>query len=183
MAGSKRLADYLVGALSPSLKDIVEAMERPFLRPQDQKRALHFLVQVRGVVRQIDGGGSTVIFAESSYRRRVAEAAQIIVIRGLLYPLRNALARLLPTEPEQHRFEEKLGAIAEHGLREGRWLDQHEPMKENRGEFLADRLIALIGGHNVQDREPGEAVRVIQRHTVSDTASAIVRDDRKPAKS
>ena len=183
MAGSKRFTPYITGTFLPGLKNVEHAVERPFLGPQDQQRTLNFPVQVGGIVRQIDGGSGAVIFTQSAYRGWVAKAAQIIVLRGTPYPLGNVRARLFPAQAEQHRFEEKLGAICKHGLRERRRLDKHEPMEKGGGEFLGDCLIALVGGHDVQDNELSEPVRVVQGHTVSDATSAIMSHHSKLPKS
>ena len=59
----KRLATYFGGAAAPRLQDIVHAMKRPLLGPEDQKRALDFLALVR-IVQQIDGCGRAVIFTD-----------------------------------------------------------------------------------------------------------------------
>src|SRR6516164_8675971 len=140
-------------------------------------------MEVRGVVSQIDGGCRAVIFTKTAYCGRVAEAPQIVIICAPIYPLRNALPRLFSTEPKQHRFEKEFSAVFQHGLRERRWLDKQEPMKEGSGEFLGDCQIALVSGHNVQDDELSQTIGMVERHSVSDSASAVVANNRKSRES
>src|SRR5579872_4733206 len=111
-------------------------MERPFLGPEHEKRTLYFLLQVRCVVCQIDGGCRPVIFTQSPDRGGIAEATQIFVISWLTHPLRDVFARLFASKSEQHRLQKNLGAIGEHRFGEWRRLNKQEPVEKDRGELL-----------------------------------------------
>ncbi len=102
MACGKSFAGDVAGALFPSLQNVVHAMERPFFGPEDEKGALDFLVEVLFVMVQVDGCGRAVVFAESANRGRVAEAAQIFVIGGLIDPFGKAFAGSFAAKTEQH---------------------------------------------------------------------------------
>ena len=79
MPGRHGLALRLDGAVPPGLQNVVHAMERPLFRPQDQQRTLNFLIQVRLIVRQIDGGRRAVILANRMDRFGAAEGAEIFL--------------------------------------------------------------------------------------------------------
>ena len=181
MAGGKRLAARLDRAIPPCLQDVVHPVERAFLGPQHEKRALYFLVQVGCVVGQIDGCSGAIILADRADRGWITEAAKVVVVSSLANPLRNIVPRLFAAQTKQHRFEKKLGAIFEHCFREWRRLNEQEPMEKNGGELLVHVLIALVGGHNIQDDKPGEAVRMIESETMGNASSAIVANEGKLA--
>ena len=66
-------------AVLPGLQHVIHPMERPLLRPEDKQRRLNFLVQVRLVVRQIDGRRRAVILANRMNRGWFMKRADIFL--------------------------------------------------------------------------------------------------------
>src|SRR3984957_17727997 len=174
MAGWHGLALSLNGAVAPRLQDVVHAMERPFFRPQDEQGALDFLIQVRLIVRQVDGRGGTVIFANRMDRFGAAEGAEIFLKYRGPNPFRQGVRNFVPAKPEQRALQKIFGAVGDHRLRKRRRLNEQKPVVKNRGKFLGNVLVEQIRWDDIENDQLGEQVRVIECHAVRGAAPAIV---------
>src|SRR5438132_14402277 len=93
-------------------------------------------------------------------------AAEILRERGARDRASRGLPQLL-AEPELH-------AVANQRLGQRRRLNQEEP-PEVRARELARRVaIQAMRGHDVEDRERADALRMVERHAMRDAAAAIV---------
>src|SRR6202795_89954 len=98
--------------------------------------------------------------------RRVTEGAQILRegFRG----------NCLWLESAEQRVEVELGVVANECLRERCRLDQKEPMVIGGSESLVDVMVQFVSRYNVEDRQLGDPLGVIERHTVADTPAAVM---------
>src|SRR6516164_10811433 len=154
-------------------------MKWTFLCPEHKEGTLYLPVLVRRIVYQIDGCGSAVVLADAVKRGRLAKAPQIFTKGGFAHPAWRAFARGLSSKPEQKGSEEVLGAVSDHRFGEWSRLNHKEPMVKRGGELLGDVLIEHIGRHDVENREPGETIGVIEGHPVRDAAAAVMPHQRK----
>src|ERR1700686_1296447 len=127
MARRHGLALRLDGAVSPGLQDVVQSMERPLLRPENEQRTLNFLIEVRLIVRQIDGGGRTVILANRVDCFSATEGAEIFLKYLGTDPVRQRVGELIPSKPKQSALQEILGAVGDHRLGKWRRLNEEKP--------------------------------------------------------
>src|SRR5579863_6952684 len=99
-------------------------MERPLFGPEDEQRTLNLLIQVRLVVRQIDGRGRPVVLANRMDRGGIAESTKIFLKYGSADKIRNRFVERMSPKPKQCGFQEILGAICDHRLGKRIRLDE-----------------------------------------------------------
>src|SRR5216683_289689 len=108
MSGRHRLPLRLNGTVSPSLQDIVHAMERPLFGPQDEQRTLNFLVQVRLIVCQIDRCSRTIVFANRMDCFGTTKGAEVFLKYRRRDPFRQWIRDLTTPKPKQSALQKIL---------------------------------------------------------------------------
>src|SRR5712671_7616948 len=96
--------------------------------PQSEQGAGNFVIPVGFVMVQVNGSACAVILTSCMNHCGVLEASEIFR-KGILVERGGG-------QPIESRFEPKLGAVANHGFRERRFLDQEKPMITGRRPFL-----------------------------------------------
>jgi hypothetical protein len=171
MTAGQRVAVDLDRVLAPDREHVaVMAADEAVLPPQREQRGGHLLTPRGGrvVVGQVDGGGGAVVLAGAVDRGRVAEAPQVLV-HGLRVERLAAAA-----QGAQPAADPAVGVVAEHLLGERLRLGEEEPVPVAEAEFSVGVLEGVPGRDDVQYREPGDRVLVVERHPVTDPGSAVV---------
>jgi len=171
MTTGQRVAVGLDRVLAPDREHVgVMAADEAVLAPQREQRGGHLLTARGGrvVIGQVDGGGGTIILAGAVDRCRVAEAPQVLV-HGLRVERLAAAA-----QGAQPAVDPAVGIGAEHLLGERLRLGEEEPVPVGEAEFPAGVLEGVPGRDDVQYRELGDRIRVVERHPVTDPAAAVV---------
>jgi hypothetical protein len=101
-------------------------------------------------------------------RGRVAEAPQVLV-HGLRVERLAAAA-----QGAQPAADPAVGVVAEHLLGERLRLGEEEPVPVSEAEFPAGVLEGVPGRDDVQHRELGDRIRVVECHPVTDPGAAVV---------
>ena len=167
---------HIVGVVAPDGEDILGAAHIAGFAPQGQVRAVDLVVKVRFVVGQVDAGAGAVVLAGAVYRRRVAEAADIL-LNGLRrengFPVGHAL---------EAGTDEIVGVGANHPFREIVGLDEKEPVVGVGGHSLVDDAEHMAGRHNVQGGQLADAFRVVFGQAVRHPRAPVVAAQEKGLK-
>src|SRR5437667_71199 len=110
--------------------------EFPALGPQRQHRTSNLAGAVRCIVLEIDGSAGAVIFTARVDGARIFEAAQVFSISLRRDGLRN--------QSGEAAAQEELSAVANERFRQGRGLDQEEPVIVRGREGLVHMLEHVI---------------------------------------
>lgn len=179
MPGRHCLALHLVGALALQMKDVEHPMKRTVLRPKDEQRALNFLVDICFVVRQVQRGVCAVVLTDCVDRVGLAERAQILREHGGADPIRQRVRQLASAEPEQKATQEysALFWIIVSGNGDG--CASKNQWVEDRGELLGDVPVEKPRGHDIEDAQLREGLRVIESQAMRNPSAPIMSDEAK----
>jgi hypothetical protein len=146
------------------------AADEPVLAPQRQQRGGHLLAAGRGrvVVREVGRGRGAVILAGGVDRRRIAEAPDVLAHRLRVERLATAPQGAQPAADPAVRVE------GEQVLGERLRLGEEEPVPVAEAEFPVGVAEGVPGRHDVEHRELGDRLRVVERHPVADAGAAVV---------
>jgi hypothetical protein len=171
MTAGQRVAVGLDRVLAPDREHVaVMAADEAVLAPQREQRGGHLLTPRgrRVVVDQVDAGGGAVVLAGAVDRGRVAEAPHVLV-HGLRVERLAAAA-----QGAQPAADPAVGVIAEHLLGKRLRLGEEEPVPVAKAEFSVGVLEGVPGRDDVQYRELGDHIRVVECHPVTDPGAAVV---------
>ena len=173
MAAGQGAAVDLVGVLAPDLEHVVVAADEAVLAPEGEQRGGHLLAAGGGrvVVGQVGGGGGAVVLAGGVDRRRVAKAADVFVHRPGVERLAAAAQGAHPAADPAVRVH------AEHVLGERLGLGEEKPVPVAQAEGHVGVVEGVPGGDDVQHRDLGDRLRVVEGHPVADPGSPVVADD------
>jgi hypothetical protein len=173
MAAGQGAAVDLVGVLAPDLEHVVVAADEAVLAPEGEQRGGHLLAAGGGrvVVGQVDGRGGAVVLAGGVDRRRVAKTADVFVHRPGVERLAAAAQGAHPAADPAVRVH------AEHVLGERLGLGEEEPVPVAEAEGLVGVVEGVPGGDDVQHRDLGDRLRVVEGQPVADPGSPVVTDD------
>src|SRR5262249_58821358 len=151
---------------------IEERFHRSVTAPQRQQRTLDLLLKISLVVLEIDRSPSAIVLTHCVKSPRITEAAKVIFKRLIADRTRNKSS-------ECPRPQYEFRVTRNEGLRQRRRLDKEEPVKVHACEFSRHRRVQLVRGYAIQHSKLCDRFGVIQRHTMANSASAIMPDHRK----
>lgn len=156
--------------LPPQGEDIVVSPDEALAAPQDQQGAFDLPRGIRGIVRQVDAGGGAVIVAAAADGLRIRKAAHVLgdhlrIERGLVAHAPAGQAALQPVRR----------IVGDHAFREGRRLDQEEPVEIAGRQGLVGHGEGGRGGRDVHRAGAQDAVRMVEAEAVEDARAAVVR--------
>src|SRR4051812_14142634 len=131
MAARQWLALDVRRVFLPGVEYVVEGSHRPLGAPEGEDRAADADAVVCRVVLEVDGGCGPVVLAHRMQSGGVREAAQVLGEGRLGYGGGDIAA-------ERPVAQEELGVPGEQCLRQGRWLDQEEPVEVDGGQLFRD---------------------------------------------
>ena len=126
------------------------------------------------VVREVDRRGRAIVLAGRVDRRRVAEAAQVLVDRARIEERRAAGA---PAADLGAQVGVRIGADHPLGHRLG--LDQEEPVVVRGRERAVGLLVHGERRRDVEHRDAFDRLGMVEREPVRDAPAAVVADERE----
>jgi hypothetical protein len=167
----QRAAVDLDRVLAPDREDVpIVAADEAVLTPQGQQRGGHLIAAGRGrvVVRQVGRGGGPVVLAGGVDRRRIPEAPDVLAHRPRVEWLAAASEGAHPAADPAVRVQ------AQQLLGERFRLREEEPVPVAHAERDVGRVERVPGRNDVEHRELGDRLRVVQRHPVADPGATVV---------
>jgi len=162
VAGRHGFAAHGRRPLLPDCQHVVEAAHRRLGAPQREQRAGDLLLQVGGVVLQIDRGAGPVVLAHAVDVGRVGVGAHVgaLHVGGRLRRLRVEL-----------RLELLLGS--------GRGAHVVEPVKVRLDELERDVRVEVVGRHDIEHGQLRDRIGMIERQPMPHASAAVVADHGK----
>jgi hypothetical protein len=174
VAAGQGAAGYRVGVLAPDLGDIaIVAADEAVLAPEREQWDGDALAAGGGgvIVFQVGADGGAVVLARGVDRGRLAKAADVLVDR-----LR--IERLAAAAPAAHPAAHPADRVgADLVLGERLRLGEEEPVPVGEAELQVRRAQGVAGGHDVQHRELGDQVGVVERQPVGYPGASVVAHD------
>jgi hypothetical protein len=174
VAAGQRAAGHRVGVLAPDLGDVaVVAADEAVFAPEGEQWDGDALAAGGGgvIVFQVGADGGAVVLAGGVDRGRLAEAADVLVDRLRV----ERLAAAAPAAHPAAHPADRVGADLVLGQRLR--LGEEEPVPVGEAELQVGRAQGVAGGHDVQHRELGDQVGVVERQPVGYPGAAVVAHD------
>ena len=163
------MATNIVRPRPPDLQRIaVQLLEIVTQRPEHQSRAPQPPPgrAVGPLVGEIDAQPRPIVLEHRAHDRRITHGRAELAVVPLAHNLRIAVVPRV-----RIGVDHPLGNI---GLRE------EEPVPPPRGERRGDAVEVLADRHRIEQRDPRDSIRMIQREPQFHIAAAVVPDDREP---
>src|SRR5262245_57809360 len=154
---------------TPDLHHVVAPAGVSLRAPKDKQWAGHPLCSVCVGMLEIDARTSPIVLAGCVNRRRILEAAKVLV-HGL--GRKRVRGGILA---EKTRAKIELRAVADQSLWKWSWLNQKEPVEVCSCEFPGHHRIRER--HDVEDHGPADGFRMLDTHSPSHTPASIVSDN------
>jgi len=159
VAGGQGLAADVDGVFLPDAERLVAAADETLGAPQHEDRAFELAPGGEGlvVVDHVDARGRTVVGAGTRDRPGVAEAADVVLHHG------GVEAGARAEEGADDGADPVPGVRADQVLGDAVADREEEPVVIGRRHGPRHVVEHVPGGHDVQDGEPGDGIRVVQR--------------------
>ena len=172
VAGGQFLAADVGGVLLPHAHRFILAANECLRSPQRQDRAFDALPgdEARLVVRQVDPGRRAVVGAGGRDRRRVAEAADVVL---------HHVGVDAPPLPQQRADKEANPVVRvgdDQALGDAVGRDQEKPVVIRRGHLPGHVAQHVPGRHDVQHGKPGDRGGEIEGEPVRHAGAAVMAD-------